>query len=92
MFALYLCQVDIIYNLSVCQQGGLEHVGCSKELLSLSQGAAMGFMLWPVSFLAVTVAVDTTDRISRLVLWRVHANNTPHCCVRPTVCTLREIC
>jgi hypothetical protein len=42
---LYLCQVDIVHNLSVCQQGGLEYIGCSKELLSLSQGVAMGLMI-----------------------------------------------
>ena len=42
---LYLCQVDIVHNLSVYQQGGLEYIGCSKELLSLSQGAAIGLMI-----------------------------------------------
>ena len=91
IFKLYLCQIDIVHSLSVCQQGGFENIGGSKKLLSLSHGAAMGLMIWPVIFLAITITVDTTERISRLVLWRVHADNTPHACVRPTVRTLRGI-
>jgi hypothetical protein len=52
----------------------------------------MSLIIWPVSLLTVAAIVDTTDRIARLVLWRVHAANTSHCCVGPTACTLREIC
>jgi hypothetical protein len=50
---LYLCQINIVHNLSVGQQSGLEDIGCSKELLSFFQGAAIGLMVCPVPFLAV---------------------------------------
>jgi hypothetical protein len=89
---LYLRYVDIVHNLSIGQQGVLEYIGCSKELLPLPQGAAIGLMIWPVPFLAVAVTVDKTNRISRLVLWRVHTADTPYCRVLYTIGTLREIC
>lgn len=41
---LDFCQVDIVSNLSIGQQGGLEYFGSSKELFSLSQSVAMSFV------------------------------------------------
>lgn len=85
-------QVEIKHNLSVCQQGDFEDLGCSKQLLSLMHGLAMRFVTGPVFFLTVAATVDDPHIVAGLVLRRVRAAGTLHRRSGPTFCTFCQIC
>lgn len=84
---VYFFQIGVVEDFSVCDQGSFQDGSRSKKLCPLSQDATAGFVFRPVGGLAVTVAVEASNRIPRFVFWCVRAANTSQCCVLSAVRT-----